>query len=277
MQQDSIGIVMAMREEIRPLLQRLDTYRKARAGRFPLYLFQWGGRQIILIESGMGTKKAAAATAELLSYTTPRAIISAGLGGAVRQGLRVGDVIIAGQSLVFSEGTTSKAGTFQNKLLLPGLSESLSDLPFRIADGTVVTTSGIVNKSQADQLLDREVVNPVLDMETSAVAEAAARHGIPLIAVRSISDAADEELLFSLEEITDRELNIRIGKVLITIARKPFILPQMIRLAKNSKLAANNLAIVLEQLAPLVCPPEKTASRRPAEISVPGNNCTEQG
>ena len=103
-----------------------------------------------------------------------------------------------------------------------------------------MTTRGIMLKGKADQLIAREVVNPVLDMETSAVAETAARDGIPLFAVRAISDAAGEELLFSLDEITDQELNIRISKVLISIAKKPRILSQMLRLAKNAKLAGSS-------------------------------------
>jgi adenosylhomocysteine nucleosidase len=252
MKQESIGIVMAMQEEIRPVLRRLGRHRKEQAGQFPLYLFQRDGLQLFLIESGMGTKKASAATEELISCAQPRLIISAGLGGAVRPGLNVGDLVLARQALTLDQGLTAKIADIANDALLRAVHESLPRQPFRMVGGTTVTTSGIVNKRQADQQLARDIVNPVLDMETSAVAEIAGRNGIPLVAVRAVSDAADEELLFSLDELTDRELNIRIGKVLLTIAKRPRILPQLIRLAKNSKLAANNLAIVLEQLTHLV-------------------------
>ncbi|MRR54981.1 MAG: phosphorylase [Deltaproteobacteria bacterium] len=252
MKQERIGIVMAMQEEIRPVLRRLGRHRKERAGQFPLYLFQRDGRQLFLIESGMGTKRASAATEELISRAQPRLIITAGLGGAVRPGLNVGDLVLAGQVLALGEGLTTEIAGIANEALLRVVHESVPGQPFRIVDGTTVTTSVIVNKKLADQQLARDIVNPVLDMETSAVAEIAERKGIPLVAVRAVSDAADEELLFSLDELTDRELNIRIGKVLFTVAKKPRILPQLIRLAKNSKLAANNLAIILEQLTHLV-------------------------
>ena len=252
MEQDSIGIIMAMQEEIRPVLRRLGSHRKVQAGRFPAYLFQRDRRHITIIESGMGTKKAAGATEALVSYAKPRILISAGFGGGVREGLAVGDVVIAEQSLALSQGLTSIAGTLKNEPLLRALEKSLFGQPFQISGGTTVTTSSIVHKGKADQLIDKEVVNPVLDMETSAVAEAAARNGIPLVAIRAISDASGEELLFSLDELTDQDLNIRLHKVLITIAKKPHILPQMLRLAKNAKLAGNNLATVLEQLVRMV-------------------------
>jgi adenosylhomocysteine nucleosidase len=248
MKHDSIGIVMAMPEEIRPILRRLGRHRKELAGRFPVYLSQVDGRQITLIESGMGTKKACAATEELISYAKPRILISAGFGGGVRKGLDVGDVVIAGQALALSKGVISDAGALENESMLRYLSESVAGHPFRIQGGTTVTTKDIVPKRKADELLAGKVVNPVLDMETSAVLETASRNGTPLFAVRAISDAAGEELLFSLDEITDQELNIRISKVLVSIAKKPRILFQMLHLAKNAKLAGNNLALVLEQL-----------------------------
>jgi len=212
MKQERIGIVMAMQEEIRPVLRRLGRYRKERAGQFPLYHFQQDGRQQFLIESGMGIIRASAATAELISRAQPRLIITAGLGGAVRPGLNVGDLVLAGQVLTLGNGLTSEIADIANEALLRAMHQSVPGQPFRIVGGTTVTTSGIVNKSQADQQLAQEIVNPVLDMETSAVAEIAANNGIPLLAVRAISDAADEELLFSLDELTDRDLNLRIGK-----------------------------------------------------------------
>jgi adenosylhomocysteine nucleosidase len=251
MEQDSIGLVVAMPEEVRPIVRRLGTHRKEKAGKFPVYLFRLDGRDVTLIQSGMGMKKAAAATEELIAIAKPRVLISAGLGGGVRQGLAVGDVVIAGQSLVLSEGIISGAATLENAPYLRAMEESFRHRPFRIADGTTVTSGKIVPKGTARQLIAKEAVNPVLDMETCAVAQTACRNGIPLVAVRAISDAAEEELLFSLDEITDREMKVRIGKVLIAIARNPRILPQMLRLAKNANLAGHNLAIVLEKLVHL--------------------------
>jgi adenosylhomocysteine nucleosidase len=248
MAQDNIGIVVAMPEEVRPILQRFGKYRKEQAGQFPVYLLRLDGQSLILIQSGMGLKNAAAATEALIAYAKPRILISAGFAGGVRKGLDVGDVVLAGQALALCEGILSNAGTLENERLLAALADHFSGHLFRIAGGTTVTTRSIVRKVTADKQIAKEIVNPVLDMETSAVAETAASSGIPLVAIRAISDAAEEELLFSLDEITDREQNIRISKVLITIAKNPRILPQMLRLAKNSKLAGSNLAIVLERL-----------------------------
>ena len=54
-----------------------------------------------------------------------------------------------------------------------------------------------------------------------------------------------EELDFSIMELTDREMRISVRKVLWTVARKPRIIPQLVRLGKNSRLAGENLAVVV--------------------------------
>jgi adenosylhomocysteine nucleosidase len=135
-----------------------------------------------------------------------------------------------------------------NALLLRDLAESLPLRDFRILDGCIITSQGILRKKEANRILPEGLGNPVLDMETGAVAEAAFREAIPFLALRAISDPADEEILFSIEEITDRDLNISIRKVLSAMLRNPRILPQMLRLARNAKMAGNNLALVLERV-----------------------------
>ena len=40
-------------------------------------------------------------------------------------------------------------------------------------------------------------------------------------------------------------MKIRLVKVLLTVARKPWIVPQMLRLARNSKKAGENLALAV--------------------------------
>jgi adenosylhomocysteine nucleosidase len=79
-------------------------------------------------------------------------------------------------------------------------------------------------------------------MESAAIARVAAEHGIPFIGLRTVSDPFDEELGFTLDEFCDDQLRIRIPKVLLTIVRKPRIIPQLIRLARNSRVAGASLS-----------------------------------
>jgi adenosylhomocysteine nucleosidase len=244
----SIGLIVAMPEEVRPIARRLGPGQTVRIGRFPCHRFRLEGREIFLVRSGMGRERAAAATTALIAAHRPDVLISAGFGGGVRKGPKTGDVVLADQVLSLSDEKITGAMHIETGDLLRGIMEALPSRVFRILNGCVITSRGILRKKEADRILPAELSNPVLDMETSAVAEAAARESIPFLALRAISDPAEEEILFSIEEITDRELNISIRRVLSTILRKPRILPQMIRLARNAKKAGSSLALVLERI-----------------------------
>jgi adenosylhomocysteine nucleosidase len=252
----AIGLIAAMPEEIKPLLARVGPYRKERIASFNLFRFAIADHQVCLIESGMGPEKAAAAVRVLLAEADPAVIINFGLTGAVAVGPTVGDLVVANRLFSHQDlSLTEEYGLDQDltELMAATLAKGCRGKPFRVYLGAFITAGQIVAKAKLADTLPQGVVNPVLDMETAAVARVAARSKVPLIAMRAVSDGSDEELGFSLEELTDEELNVRIAKVLLTVVRKPRIVPQLLRLAKNAGLAGKNLAegllLVLQALA----------------------------
>lgn len=246
----TIGLIAAMPEEIKPLLARIETYSRETAGSFTMYRFRAGSRDACLVESGLGPEKAARATATLIATAAPDLVINFGLGGAATPGLRVGDVIIAQRILFARERLFS-----EQQGLSPQLAATALDLlqrnpatPFLICRGTCVTSGAILAKREAARLLPAGVVNPVLEMETAAVAKIAAREGVPLLAVRAISDDASEELEFNITDFTDKNMNIKVHRVFWSLTCRPWLVPQLMRLARNSKRAGGNLARVVESL-----------------------------
>ncbi len=246
-----IGLVAAMPEECAPLLRRVAGFAAEKVDRFPAFRFRSGRTEACLVRSGMGSERAAAAAAALISAFQPEAVISFGLGGGILPGLEVGDLVVAERLLWLREGFFSEqpglsaefAGAVL-KLLIAGLPRIES----RLHLGTFITTERIENKRELRGRLPDGVAYPLLEMESCAVARAAAEAGLPFTALRAVSDDAGEELGFGMEEFCDAELNIRIARVLLTLARKPWILPQLIRLARNSRLAGERLADGVEAL-----------------------------
>ncbi|WP_298271970.1 phosphorylase [Geobacter sp.] len=240
MSSKTIGLIAAMPDEVRPLLRRVKPVEKCRREHFTLYRFLLGGAGINLVESGMGPNRAARA-ADALAETAPAAIVSFGFGGAVLPGLEVGDLVVGVGCWLASGSHLVPRGAIDRDLardILDGLGG-----PFRrVAFGQIITSREILAKKALAPLLPREFDTPVLDMETAAVAEIAERRAIPLVALRAVSDDAREELSFTLDEFTDRDMNIRGTKVLATILRKPWIVPQLIRLARNTHTAGATLA-----------------------------------
>ncbi len=243
-----IGLIAAMPNEIRPLLRLAGPVAKEQASGFALYRFAIDDRKVILIESGMGPERAATATALLIDRAAPSVLVNFGFAGAVTAGPRVGDVIVAEHILLHRGRLFSEQ---------PGLARELTERVVgtvgngdrerdcRTLRGTFITAAEILQKRVLAGLLPTGTSHPVVEMESAAVARIAAREGVPLVALRAISDGAEEELGFAIDEFTDREMRIRAGKVLLTIAKKPWIIPQLVRLARNARLAGQNLALAV--------------------------------
>jgi adenosylhomocysteine nucleosidase len=246
-----IGLIAAMPEEIRPLLRLVGKYRREKIGGFEAYRFTYGEEKILLVKSGMGLDNAAAATNILIKEAKPCIIINFGFCGAVKPGPEVGDIMMAQRILLSRETLFSpQSGIVEEdaKLLSRSLADALNGRNFSVYSGAFVTTAEIRNKVEMARLIPAWAPNPVLEMETAAVAKATAKEGVPLLAVRGVSDDAGEELGFSIGELTDNKMKIRIGKALLTVARKPWIIPQLLRLAKNSRKAGENLALAITVL-----------------------------
>lgn len=236
----TIGLIAAMPDEIRPLLRLVKPWERSLCGRFPLWRLRTGDADLCLVESGMGVDRAAAATKALLA-ASPAVIVSFGFGGAALPGLRVGELVVGFSSwLAGPQGLVPRRGI--DRTLAEGLATELDRRCGGVARGEIVTSTRILRKRDLANRLPATIASPVLDMETAAVAEVCHRHGIPLVALRAISDDAAEELDFSLDEFTDSEMAIRPLKVLATISRKPCIIPQLLRLARNSRAAGKQLA-----------------------------------
>lgn len=234
-----IGIITAIPEETRPVLNKAKQVGKTEHDRHRVWQFRIWGHDITLFESGVGSDNAGfAATA--LACEKPDIMISVGFGGGVLPGLKVGDVLMANQLLRWT-GTGFEQVT---ALFYENSNNSASFLP----RGSFISCGGILNKRYLADLLPNGVNCPVVEMETASVARVATEHGISFIGIRAISDPWNEELRFSINEFCDDNLRIRPFKVFITIMRRPYIIPQLIRLARNSRIAAKELGTAIERL-----------------------------
>lgn len=240
-----IGLVAAMPEECEPLLKRNTHHTKERIGRFPSFRFWVGPVDACLVRSGMGPERATAAAGALVPAFRPEVVISIGLGGGALPGPKVGDLVLAERLLWLREGIfTEQPGLSVEtaQTIRRTLASALPDKGERLHLGTFITSARIENKGQLAGRLPAGVDCPLLEMETCAVARVATEAGLPFLAIRAVSDDAGEELGFGIEEFCDAELDVRISRVLLTLARKPWILPQLLRLARNSRIAGEHLA-----------------------------------
>lgn len=246
-----IAIITAMPEEFNAAAACLGAGSVLRLGRLRARKFSCAGHEILLVESGMGFDNAARAAGKIIGEAAPELLISAGFCGGVAPELRVGDVVVARRMVIVSE-TGLEELPVEHPAAGLNLIARQAAAGARVFGGTFAGTAVITSKARLAAMLANGYVCPVAEMESAAIALVASENRIPLLAIRSVSDPADEELGFSLDELCDRNLRIRPARVLLTILRKPRIIPQLIRLAGNSRVAARSLTAALEQLLPLL-------------------------
>lgn len=241
-----IGLVAAMPEECTPLLRQVEGYAVIKLDRFPAFRFRAGSAEVCLVRAGMGPERAAGAAESLICAFQPETIISFGFGGGVLSGPEVGDLVIAERLLWLKDGRFTEQPLPHldtANAVRQALAVALPHLDGHLHLGTFITTCRIENKRELSGRLPEGSACPLLEMESSAVARAAMEAGLPFVAVRAVSDDAGEELGFDLAEFCDIELNVSISRVLLALARKPWILPQLLRLSRNSRLAGKSLAV----------------------------------
>jgi adenosylhomocysteine nucleosidase len=240
---EPIGLIVAMTEECHSLLRRVQGWEKCYLGLLRGYRFRLGDRDCLLIQSGIGLKRAGDAARALIEKASPQLLISFGVAGAVEDGLNIGDVVSVRSAALLEQG-------------IPGLPVSLATLSdpahraigdvlqrrgARLVFGTALTTRG----SQIVRKEPSEMENPVLEMETFAIARAAAEYGVPLMALRGVSDNPKEPLPIDPDVVMDENSRLRLGKLIGVLLRHPKITLQFSRLRRNTAVAAENAAIAV--------------------------------
>jgi adenosylhomocysteine nucleosidase len=88
-----------------------------------------------------------------------------------------------------------------------------------------------------------------VDMESYTILAEAARCGVPAVAIRAISDTADFDMPYDFERARDAQGQIRVISLVSQVLRKPSGLPELLRLARDSRFAAQRLSDFLDAFA----------------------------
>lgn len=172
-----IALTFAMPQEsrgFRAVLQRRDPLEPGGIGRATL-----GGTEIVVTHTGIGSDAASEAVAALLRAHTPTLLVAAGFAGALDPRLRVGDLVVA--TNYSHPESLARAGQ-----RWAGASH--------VFFGPLTTAARPLETCEGKTQLARETGALAVDMETSAIAAACQTGGIPLLALRAISDSANTPL-----------------------------------------------------------------------------------
>ena len=203
-----IGIVIAMESELRPYLTEKTT--EVVIGGKTFFKTVIGKREAVIVFSGIGKVNAAYACTLLCREFSPEFIITTGLSGGLGRS-NVLETVVATSTCQHDSDTTALGDPIGlvstvNKIYFPA-DEKLTDLFCRLTGAKKgVFACGdqfVADKEKAQKIVDNfDAI--ACDMESGAIGQVAYLAGIPYVAVRIISDGANEGAPISFSELTEQ-------------------------------------------------------------------------
>jgi len=163
-----------------------------------------------------------------------------GLAGALDPALAAGTIMLPGE-LISRDGArfvTCKA--WRERVA--------ASLGLEVSTGTLLTSARAIETPAEKAAAFRDTGAAAVDMESAAVAEVAAAHGLPFIAVRVIVDTAGDALPPAVVAASTAG-RVEIGRLIAGLVAAPREIAELIRLARRYRMAMRSLALVGTHLA----------------------------
>lgn len=235
-----VGLVFALGIEAGGFEDLLTDVVTIRGGENVFRRGRLGSRRVVIAQSGPGCEAAARATTALIAAHEPDWIFSAGFAGGLDEKLRKHDILMVNR-VVYQDGR-------HFSLDLKVDPDALAGTP-GIHLGSLLTTDRIIRLPSEKHELGEKHGALAVDMETFAVAEACRRDKLPLIGVRIISDAVDDELPADLDRLMRQKTAVRkAGAVVGSILNRPGSVKDMLKLKEDALVASDKLAKFLESM-----------------------------
>jgi nucleoside phosphorylase len=205
-------------------------------GLCPIYSAKFAECSVDVVLTGIGGKSDWLATIKRVCDGDVDICISSGLAGALRPDYRIGQVLAA--KVVHSTGwsrTTPADRSLLRRAVATGAKEVGS---FYSADHIVLSAS---EKRELGKRSD------AVEMESGEVLYEAAAFGARVIAVRGISDSAEENLPLDFNRVTTQTGQVSLPRVFGEVAMHLSAVPALIRFGQQSRMAAEKLAEFLER------------------------------
>jgi adenosylhomocysteine nucleosidase len=217
-----VAIVTALEREVRPLLRGWRVSEKDVNERHFRFFEK---DDFVLVCGGIGAEGARRAADAVIAIYTPTVIYSAGFAGALDPELRVGSIVRPRRVVNAGDGSSTS---------LDG------------GDGVLVSFGSVASPEQKASLRDSFGAQAV-DMEAAAVAQAAEVRGVKFAVVKVISDEFDFKFP-STERFVDSNGRFLEGRFAWFAVLRPWLWPQVLRLAGNSNRASRALSDWLREV-----------------------------
>lgn len=216
------GYVAALEREVGAVV-RGWTQTTTRIGDTERKIYYNYRQQAALICAGTGEGRAYAGARAFIEKCAPRVVVSLGFAGACVPELRPGSLVVPSKLVDAVSG---------------------KEFPCAFGSGTLVTLGQVAGKTEKEEAGVRFGALAV-EMEATGVAAAAANYGREFVAIKAISDGAEDEMDFLSGFLTPEGFGT--VRFMAHIALRPELWGRVAALERHSKLASAALQSAVEE------------------------------
>ena len=218
-----IALVSAMHEELAAVLARMPDEQKVVVAGREFWVGHWHGHEVVAVLSRIGKVAAATTATVLIERFGVSRMVFTGVAGGLAAHAQVGDVVLATELLqhdmdaspLFPRHEVPLTGMMRyltdqvltealRRAVPLALQDVVTHLPrsdwlgldltqAHVHEGLVISGDRFVSTTVESAALQRELPDALaVEMECAAMAQVCHDYGVPLAAVRTISDRADD-------------------------------------------------------------------------------------
>lgn len=240
------GLVFALAVERGAMEDRLDGPLRIESQGLVVRQGGLRGRHVVLVDSGVGSARAARATELLIAGHKPAWIISAGLAGGLVSHVRRGDFIMA-------DSVADSAGRSLAIDLHVDPSEAAKHPHMHV--GRILSIDHLAATPAEKRTLGEEHLALAVDRESFAVAEVCRASATRFLAIRAVLDPLEEELPEELGRLSRRQSGVRrVGGLVGAVWNRPSAAKDLLAWQEHALSVSDRLAKFLEGVVTQVAP-----------------------
>lgn len=196
-----IGIIFAMEEELRELLNLVTKEKEYQIFDITFYECKLNKKELVLAKSGVGKVNAARCTQIMIDNMNVDCIFNIGVAGSVSKDVKVCDIVI-GEKLVQHDFDITAFNHEKGYIPNVGTYIEVDEYLRKIAEKTEIDTTlhkGVIASGDifcTEEAMSNKIQNKFnalcVEMEGASIAQVCYLSHVPFLVIRSISDSPEE-------------------------------------------------------------------------------------
>ncbi|HCM88719.1 MULTISPECIES: 5'-methylthioadenosine/adenosylhomocysteine nucleosidase [Vagococcus] len=214
-----IGIISAMPSELEYVLENIDVEKIHDKKMNHFFIGNYEEIELICVVCGVGKVNAAVYTQLLIDNYEPDYVINIGIAGGLGERVKTLDLVVGSSYRHHDVNIEQTENLFPNQhsfLANNNLFELIKMKIPSVHDGVMTSGESFIADKKEKEFIKHNFQSISVDMETSSIAHCCYLNEVPFIALRCISDLADDKANDSYENFEIKASNL-VGKNLLNV------------------------------------------------------------